>query len=217
MAKLKTAWLAAAIIASASGGNAATLYQSLPDLTVAPTVAGYCSSCNPFLQFRIYDTFTLAQDATVNRVTFALDTGFYAGNSVNLGFFNLAGALPGTAIANYTFAPSQFVSVAPIAAFGQRSGALVTVDIGALALGAGSYDISFFNPAGLSIPGYANPGGKLYQSGNFFQASQFYPGQSAAFALTGTAVPEPASWALMIIGFGMTGGALRRRASAVTA
>jgi len=25
------------------------------------------------------------------------------------------------------------------------------------------------------------------------------------------AVPEPASWALMIMGFGMTGGALRRR------
>jgi len=217
MAK-STALLVAALLATTtSGTRAATLFQSLPDLTVAPAVAGYCSSCNAFLQFRIYDTFTLARDATINSVTFALDTGNYAGNSVNLGFFNLSGALPGTGIANYTFAPSQFTSVVPIAAFGQRSGALVTVDIGALALSAGSYDISFFNANGLSIPAYANPGGKLYQSGNFFQASQFYPDKSAAFALTGTAVPEPASWALMIAGFGLTGGALRRRSNFVAA
>lgn len=217
MVKSNALLIAALLASAASATSAATLFQSIPDLIVAPAVAGYCSSCNPFLQFRIYDSFTLARDSTVNRVTFALDTGFYAGNSVNVGFFNLNGALPGTAIANYTFAPSQFTSITPIAAFGERSGALVSVDIGALALVAGSYDISFFNPNGLSIPGYANPGGKLYQSGNFFQASQFYPDKSAAFALTGTAVPEPASWALMIVGFGLTGSALRRRATPVAA
>jgi hypothetical protein len=34
----------------------------------------------------------------------------------------------------------------------------------------------------------------------------------------GSAVPEPASWALMIVGFGLTGAALRRRhAAAVNA
>jgi hypothetical protein len=30
----------------------------------------------------------------------------------------------------------------------------------------------------------------------------------------GSAVPEPASWALMIVGFALTGGALRRQQSA---
>jgi hypothetical protein len=211
--------IAVAIAAAASPAAAATLFQSLPDLTVAPTVAGYCSSCNAFLPFRIYDSFTLAADATITTVTFALDN-FYPGNSVNIGFFNLAGALPGTAIADYTFTPAQFVSFDPIAAFGERDGRLVTVDIGALMLAAGSYDISFFNANGLSIPAYANPGGTLYQSGNFFQASQFHPGQSAAFALYGTnaaAVPEPASWALMITGFGMAGASLRRRRTALIA
>ncbi|TRW17598.1 PEP-CTERM sorting domain-containing protein [Glacieibacterium frigidum] len=32
----------------------------------------------------------------------------------------------------------------------------------------------------------------------------------------GTSVPEPASWAMMIAGFGLVGGAMRRRASSVT-
>ena len=37
-----------------------------------------------------------------------------------------------------------------------------------------------------------------------------FTSQSGVF-LTGAAVPEPASWALMIIGFGLTGGVARRR------
>ena len=47
------------------------------------------------------------------------------------------------------------------------------------------------------------------------------PSYVYSFAVTGAdaaalAVPEPATWALMIGGFGMVGGAMRRRASAVT-
>jgi hypothetical protein len=42
---------------------------------------------------------------------------------------------------------------------------------------------------------------------------------SSTFSIQGTArpVPEPASWAMMIAGFGMVGFAMRRRAVAVTA
>ena len=40
---------------------------------------------------------------------------------------------------------------------------------------------------------------------------------NAVFGAVTAAVPEPASWALMIVGFGMVGGALRRRASLATA
>ena len=193
--------------------QAATLFQSLPDLTVDPVVAGYCSSCNAFLQFRIYDGFTLTAASTINRVTFAVDTSFYPGASIDVGFFERAGGLPGAAIANFTFAPSQFVSIAPVATASERTRALVTIDIGALDLAAGSYDVSFFNPTGLSIPAYANPGGSLYQSGNFFIPGQIYADLSAAFAIDGTSagVPEPASWALLIAGFGLTGAAGRRR------
>ena len=38
-----------------------------------------------------------------------------------------------------------------------------------------------------------------------------------AFTLTGNAVPEPATWAMMIAGFGIIGGALRRRRTGVVA
>lgn len=153
-------------------------------------------------------------------MTFALDTSFYAGNSVNVGFFSRNGALPGAQIASFDFTPAQFTSIVPVG-MEERTRALVTVDVGALSLASGNYSISFYNPNGLSIPAYFNPGGNLYQSGNFFQASQFYPDRSAAFSLAGAgAVPEPASWALMIIGFGMVGGTMRlpqRRRVPVTA
>jgi hypothetical protein len=41
------------------------------------------------------------------------------------------------------------------------------------------------------------------------------PGGSVT--LTGEAVPEPATWAMMISGFGLVGGAMRRRSATVTA
>ena len=40
---------------------------------------------------------------------------------------------------------------------------------------------------------------------------------NASFELTGSTVPEPATWALLITGFGMVGAALRRRSAAVVA
>jgi hypothetical protein len=208
---MKTMFAAAAVLfAAAAPATAGTLYQSLPDLTVDPVVAGYCSSCNAFLPYRIYDTFTLAADSTIRSVTFALDTSFYAGNSVDVGFFNLAAGLPGSSIASYTFTPAQFTSSFDVPTASERSRSLVTVAIPDLMLAAGSYDISFFNAGGLSIPGYAKTGGTLYQSGNFFDPAGFKPNQSAAFSVSG-AVPEPASWALMIAGFGLVGAGMRRR------
>jgi hypothetical protein len=39
---------------------------------------------------------------------------------------------------------------------------------------------------------------------------------TASFPSLGSAVPEPATWAMMIIGFGMIGGALRRRGAKAT-
>lgn len=200
--------LAAAALAlvTASSANAATLFQSIPDLTAVPVQASYCSSCNAFLPFRIYDTFDLASDATINSVTFAIDTRFSPGGSTNVGFFNLNGALPGAAIANFTVAAADYLLADTQTDFIK----LVTFDIGALALGAGSYDISFYNPNGLGVPAYADAGGKLYHQGNFFQPSQFYAGRSAGFTLGGvSAVPEPGAWAMMIVGFGLAGGAIR--------
>ncbi|WP_166430591.1 PEPxxWA-CTERM sorting domain-containing protein [Polymorphobacter arshaanensis] len=74
-----------------------------------------------------------------------------------------------------------------------------------------------FNPATLS---YANNGtltfaGYKASAGEYF-TSVNYSGPEATGATDiqlGNAVPEPASWALMIVGFGMVGATLRRRAA----
>ncbi len=46
-----------------------------------------------------------------------------------------------------------------------------------------------------------------------------FGGYLDSITLTGSAIPEPATWAMMIVGFGMVGGAMRRRRTqtAVTA
>jgi hypothetical protein len=47
--------------------------------------------------------------------------------------------------------------------------------------------------------------------------TQFIRPNDRAFALLGSDVPEPASWAMMIAGFGLTGAAMRRRRSTAVA
>jgi uncharacterized protein YjiK len=82
-----------------------------------------------------------------------------------------------------------------------------------------SYDLSGFK----SLVDPTNAGGKfegltLDQSGNIYLVSDDGdgPNQSYLVKLSYTgAVPEPASWAMMISGFGLLGGAVRRRKAAV--
>lgn len=64
-----------------------------------------------------------------------------------------------------------------------------TRSIGPITLGAGSYEIR--------VRGFAQPEGTYAGTLNF------------------GAVPEPATWAFMILGFGLIGGALRRRKATV--
>ena len=59
---------------------------------------------------------------------------------------------------------------------------------------------------------YANPGDESAYVRDWAVGSKF-----TNYAFTGTAVPEPAAWALMIAGFGLVGTALRRRSTAVAA
>lgn len=97
-------------------------------------------------------------------------------------------------------------------------------DFAPLSLAAGTYwfgmssagpDIGWnFN---FDVPGVTN----MWQlNGDTLQFSfndVSFPTQAAFRLYGGGVVPEPASWALMIIGFGAVGGALRRRRSFATA
>jgi len=50
----------------------------------------------------------------------------------------------------------------------------------------------------------------------FFSTGNSFEFDSIAGTLRGGAVPEPATWAMMILGFGVMGGALRRRRTLLT-
>ncbi|MDO6415406.1 PEPxxWA-CTERM sorting domain-containing protein [Sphingomonas sp. BIUV-7] len=93
--------------------------------------------------------------------------------------------------------------------------------------GAYQFDPAFSVNAGQQYFLYTNSqystvgsGSDNYQGGNVYVAydpnATFipFPGQDANFRLTATstnAVPEPATWAMFISGFGLIGGAMRRR------
>lgn len=51
----------------------------------------------------------------------------------------------------------------------------------------------------------------------FSGADAQYGIDDLTYTISGTAVPEPASWAMLIAGFGLTGAALRRRRSVAVA
>jgi hypothetical protein len=67
----------------------------------------------------------------------------------------------------------------------------------------GNYVGDFFAFAQQSSPG------ELGLAGNFYNVG------SASISLVTGAVPEPASWAMLIAGFGLVGGTMRRRISSV--
>ena len=61
-----------------------------------------------------------------------------------------------------------------------------------------------------------SPTAPVFKTGSF-QLTAFIPGVPGSGTLTISAVPEPASWAMLIAGFGLTGAAMRRRKSALPA
>ena len=200
--------VAALLAASALPAGAASLFQSVADLTVNPFVNAYCSSCSG--PFRVFNTFTLVSAATIESVTFAVQTSFGGFSSpVDVSFWTNDGGTPGMQISNVLFAPASFSSTVPTA----FDTSLVSVNY-TQSLAAGTYLISFFNGTDMGVPSYTGGGGNLFQQG--FGA---IAGESAGFSLGGAsaAIPEFASWALMVVGFGLVGAAARRRTTAITA
>lgn len=179
--------------------RADVLFQSIPDLTAVPANATVCSACSG--TYQVYDKFNLAAPATITEVDFTASSLTHP--QVTVGIYSLNGDLPGTLLLSQTFSTYSYSSVGHLTD-------IVFVFPSDWSLAAGSYDISFYNPANLKLASYIEAGRQYYQAGWGFK-----PGYSTGFDLIGSseAAPEPASATLF--GFALIGlAAVHRRRTA---
>jgi hypothetical protein len=168
-----------AIVGSAQATRADVLYQSVPDLSAAPS-GYYCSLCAAFSYNRVYDIFTLAGGTSIfSSITFDLYKPFYPGN-VEITFWDVH--QPFNPIFDRTFTPAQ------LSAQFVGNTAMVTADLTGFQLDPGTYQISFYGSSNLGVAAFSNPNGALKQ----FDSSGFLTspsGLSAGFILAGTDPP----------------------------
>jgi len=192
-----------AVLATASA-NAQTVYDNGPinGTITAWTLADWQV---------ITDSFTLTQTTTITGFTFGgwTDAGTTI-TSIQYGFSSSSdGAITGTSALTYG-------NVVPGTGFGGAYDVRTyTGSVAPITLGAGTWYFSL--GANTTTNGdfaywdINNGPSNAYANGNSL-AGSYGPTSSTAFTLTsGGAVPEPASWALMVGGFGLAGVAMRAR------
>jgi len=181
------------------------IYQSVPDL-LAGNNAGWCSDCYGGGVYEPLDQFTLSSGASITS-------------------FDLAQQLGGQTT---DFTIEIYNSDHSAILFSQAVNAALTYDVNntvvahasvtGLNLAAGTYWAGFIAPV-MYLQGFSTGNGSLIDSTPPHTGSNtFQLGGNTGYIFYGAGVPEPASWALMIGGFGMGGAAMRgsRRKTAVS-
>ena len=195
-------------VATAAHASPTVVFSSIANLTAAPDVNAYCSSCaGP--GYEPLDQFTLASSATISAFDLVTQSGWYQGTG---GFtFEIYDSTHSNVIFAQFVAPSELMNTA----YGTS---VMHAPITGLSLGAGTYWAGFW-AVNLALPGF-NTGGnnslietKPAHSGN---ATEVLGGNIGYTFYTGTGpIPEPASWAMMVGGFGLVGSAMRARRKTV--
>ncbi len=181
------------------------LAAALAPLASAHAAVNYAYTGADFIN--AHDPFTTSEHVT-GTVTFA------APLAANL---NLANAFPHITAFSFTAGPETLTNLTFNPFFSEfevstdATGAITAwhIDIG---LGGGGDFILNNNWLG-------SFGDQVAVGANFVGDAGFDPGEAFALnrtAATFAAVPEPASWALMLGGFGLAGGVLRMRRKAAT-
>ena len=206
---------------SAAAASASTIYSNpydgsgAGDCSWSTTCAAVVGRGDDFAA----QEFTLTSAAVVTGAAFEELPGFSTGavTDVNWGFALADGpnGLPGT-----------FLSAGTDAVSGYGTGGNGSIEgffsVGPQVLGPGTYYFALqgvsssfteYLAEGTAIGGAANTsdGGSTWTSG-YFCGGNGDCLNSVSFSLFGSAVPEPATWALMLIGVGGIGVAMRRRA-----
>ncbi len=219
-----------------SAASAGVVFQSV-DLGANPN-AYICSECQGSLD-SLGESFSLSSGATVASFDFtaaasdpslSIDFGYSWPTSVTVGFYDDAGGTVGTQTYAETissFASDQHQNVGPLSGDELVHAVLSTP----VALAAGNY-LVFLTAPSLMLPSYG------YGTGNAVVipvSKSTYPDlagdpyrydhemgialcsdvNACATAAAGGAVPEPMTWALMVLGIGMLGASVRRRPLAI--
>jgi hypothetical protein len=141
--------------------SAATLFQSIPDLTATPVVNGYCSPCGygrgggP-----LFDTFSLGAASTIDSIS--LDVSGVSQFFIEASIWTVTGGgQPGSQLFLQSFSLHDHLTISSTTSTANGDTVLVTLNPSDLVLSAGTYDISFY--AGLSgflaIPTYTGGSG----------------------------------------------------------
>lgn len=165
--------------------------------------------------------------SSVTSSTFGIQTGT---SFTNAGAIVLGRTGDFTAVPNFAtftlgaFTASNGSTISFTGSFGSFSGAIQ----GLAAVGSPNASINFdavglFTPAGVLggfTPGLASLTAAFTQTGELVEGEP-QPAISGSFTFstppTVPGVPEPAAWAMLIAGFGLTGAAMRRRRTTVAA
>jgi hypothetical protein len=203
----------AATMGAAVPARAGIIYQSIPDLTAAPSINGFCSQCGSDGQI-VGQAFSVASSAVATTLSFDATSYYLWPSPVTVNIFQDGGSNTlGNNIYNNTF--SSFASDVSTG----HGTDLVTVNIGAVALAAGSYELFITNHNWFTVPGYGGYAGNQIagQVGSGSGPSSgdgynFIGGSDAGVQIAGAA-PEPSTWAMMGLGFvglGLAGYRSRR-------
>jgi hypothetical protein len=128
------------------------------------------------------------------------------GTAIYSGTFDMGGGSPG---ADTVFVSAPGATTSPTVTYGYFSGGYVDIST-PLNLVSGQNTLTFAYDSPGHDTGHAGPEGFDNERWNLGDVTV----NGAAFTPGTGAVPEPAAWALMILGFGGVGAVLRRRRAA---
>lgn len=195
-----------ALAALASPAQAATVIYSNTSFSIGDLAnpgGHYCSSCTSG-DFQVFQSYSLASAATINSISVIL-FDIWASKPVTLSFHDAVSGVPGAAYFSTSVSPTSVTSIG-------NNYSKVTYSGFSIAAGQTGYFSLFNGSSEFAYATFVNSPDKIFQSYNLDHAFDKHVDSGGRFELASDgAVPEPATWATMLLGFGLIGGAMRHR------